>query len=996
MDPMNLLNKIMFEGTMFALDKVLNVLAAAFPEFKEELSKRDLTVQIRLKDNSFGRHLTFRGGKVTGKKGVYKDAKVSMIFENREIARKLTFVLRNQMEFVNAAKMGSLVLEGPDEDSDWFSSLLLKVFAAPIIYGKVYGQEMPNGEMRYVNGTNGGPVFVYVKDGRIVRVTPLEFDENDAEPWSIEARGQTFTPPKRSTVSPHALAWKSLVYSPDRILYPMKRKDFNVDGERNFENRGVSGYERISWEEAYGIVSKEIMRVRTTYGPGAVFHTSGSHHTWGSIGYYISAARRFFNCIGATLDARNPDSWEGFAWGAVHHYGGSASNGGCETYSTVEDCLKHAEMIVFWSSDPESTGGIYGAQEGTVRREWIRQLGIPVVHIDPYFNSTAAFMGGRWIAPKPGTDTALALAIAYVWIKEGLYDKQYVSDRTHGFSTWKNYIMGDDDGTPKTPAWQEKETGVPARVVAALAREWGSRRTYLASGGIHSFGSAGRLAYGTEWASAMVCLMAMQGWGKPGVNFGGMQQGAPVDSHFYFPGYAEGAMSGDYIAAGAGISLYNRMPMSPSVNSNAQAIPRILIPEAIMEGKAEAHIAGVYSQNSQFTTLKYPLPGHNTCKMYYKYGGSHIGTQPNANRFARMYRSGSLEFVVNQSIWMEGEAKFADVILPACTNFERWDIAEAASCEGYIPRSYTQNNHRVVHIQHKCIEPLGESKSDFDIFSELANHLGLGQVFNEGNTDYDWCKRLFEASDMPKVMSWLEFVQKGYYVVPPPPEARRDPVAYRWFYEKRKKDTPDLTPLPSEYYGRYGCGLQTQTGLFEFESNTLKRFAPDDDERAPIVKYKPSWEGRSSKLFKKYPLQMISPHAKFSFHTMGDNKGGFINEIREHRVNIDGYYYWILRMNARDAAARGLRHLDLVEVYNDRGSVICCLHVSSRIPDGVVHSYESSSDYDPIGEPGASTDRAGCVNLLTPGRTISKHAHGIAANSCLVEIRKWEEGAAAQ
>ena len=64
--------------------------------------------------------------------------------------------------------------------------------------------------------------------------------------------------------------------------------------------------------------------------------------------------------------------------------------------------MKNAEMIVFWSSDPESTSGVYGAQEGTIRREWIKQLNIPVVHIDPYLNSTASFMGGRWIAPRPG------------------------------------------------------------------------------------------------------------------------------------------------------------------------------------------------------------------------------------------------------------------------------------------------------------------------------------------------------------------------------------------------------------------------------------------------------------------------------------------------------------------------------------------------------------------------------------------------------------------
>jgi len=98
--------------------------------------------------------------------------------------------------------------------------------------------------------------------------------------------------------------------------------------------------------------------------------------------------------------------------------------------------MQNADMIVFWAADPESTSGIYGAAEGTVRREWIKKLNMPVVHIDPYLNSTAAFMGGRWIAPRPGTDTAMALAIAYTWMKEGTYDKEYVATRTKGFAVW--------------------------------------------------------------------------------------------------------------------------------------------------------------------------------------------------------------------------------------------------------------------------------------------------------------------------------------------------------------------------------------------------------------------------------------------------------------------------------------------------------------------------------------------------------------------------------
>src|SRR5271165_7593707 len=125
-----------------------------------------------------------------------------------------------------------------------------------------------------------------------------------------------------------------------------------------------------------------------------------------------------------------------------------------------------------------------------------------------------------------------------------------------------------------------------------------------------------------------------------------------------------------------------------------------------------------------------------------------------------MYESENLPFVVSQSIWLEGETKFADVILPACTNFERWDIGEWAGCGGYGYMFPSQLNHRVVVMQHPCIKPLGESRSDFEIFRDLATRLGLGVAFTEGSSELDWCKRIFEGSDVSKYISWKKFLRK--------------------------------------------------------------------------------------------------------------------------------------------------------------------------------------------------------------------------------------------
>ncbi len=980
-------DKAQFSIILFGLEKIMKYAARKYPSFAARLKEKNFIAQIKLRDNSQGRYFIFKDGKVRSKNGIYPSPDITMTFQSAALAAKLMKPWRSQLDVISAMKNFQLGLEGPDELTIWFSETLNLLFTA----GLNYGTDIGGGIKRYTSNTNGGPVFVYVKNDKIIRITPIEFDETDAKPWTIKARGKSFTPPRRTTIAPHALAWKSMVYSPDRLLYPMKRVDFDPDGNRNCHNRGISSYERISWDEATDIVAREIRRVKREYGPGAILNGSGSHHTWGHLGYWLSARLRFFNTIGFTPVVHNPDSWEGWYWGAMHHWGQSMHLGGSETYSTVEDCLKNCEMVVFWSSDPESTNGVYGAFEGTVRRQWLKELGVKMVHIDPFYNHTAALLGGKWIAPRPATGNALALAIAYVWITEGLYDKEYVAKRTLGFEKWRDYILGKEDGVPKTPEWQEKEAGVPAKDVRALAREWGTRKTYLAAGGIIGFGSACRCATGNEWARSMVCLMAMQGLGKPGINMGCAQQGAPVDTRFYFPGYAEGGLSGDLQGTALAVNMYQRMPQLPTVNTVYQRVPRLRIPEAILEGKCEGYPTDSATIEGQFLKFDYPAPGHSPVRMYYKYGGSHFGTMAETNRYAKAYRSENLEFVVNQSIWFEGEAKFADVLLPACTSFERWDISEFANCGGYVQHSFTQCNHRVAIMQHKCIDPLGESKSDFQIFLEISKKLGVAAPFSEGMTELDWCKRLFNATDLPNFISWKKFLKKGYFVIPAPKEELRDPVSFRWFAEGRPKDTPEVSPLPADYTEKFGMGLQTQSGKLEFECSSLKRFDPDDPERPLISKYIPAWEGHHTKeLYQKYPLQLISPHPRYSFHTMGDGKDSMVNDVKDHRILIDGYYYWIIRINTKDAEARGIKENDLVKVFNDRGAVICAAQVTERVPPGTVHSYESSAVYDPVGEPGYSPDRGGCINLLTPSRMMIKKSHSMAANSCLVQIELWD------
>ena len=983
----NAAKRLILRTILFGLAPMLNVFAAMYPALRAMLRRHNAIAQIQLKDGSIGRHFIISDGRVRAIAGLHPKPDVVMMFKDVDTALTMMQPKQDMGEIVHAAKNFKVQIVGPDTLTVWWMQTLNFMMKA----GLQFGTPQRDGTVRYTNVTNGGPLFVYVRDGRIVRVTPIDFDAKDAPSWTIQARGRQFTPRRQGVVAPHALAVKSTTYSERRVLYPMKRVDFDPNGARNPQNRGISKYERISWDDALTIVANEIRRQKRTYGLGSIFIPMSSHHQWGNIGYYLSALTRFGNLIGFTRMAANPDSWEGWYWGAMHHWGHSQRVGVAGNYGTVEDCLQNAEQIVFWSSDPESTNGAYAGFESTQRRMWARELGIPFIHIDPHYNPTAQLFGGRWIPIRPATDAALAIAIMYVWIEEGLYDVDYVRTRTTGFDEWRAYVMGESDGVPKTPEWQEPETGVPAKDVRALARLWAKKKTYLSCGMSGTgFGGAGRGATGQQWARCMVMLMAMRGLGKPGINMGGLQAGTPVDHEFYFPGYADGGISGELQWTGNAVNNYQRMPHVLSMNPVRQLIPRQQVPDAIMKGQVTGYLWDGIAPEIQFAPFTYPMPGYPRIHMIYKYGGSSFSTLTESNRMVEAYRHESIEFVVNQSIWTEGEAQFADVILPACTNLERWDIGEWSGSGGYAWHGFNTVNHRVIALQHKCIEPLGESKSDYQIFQEILQRLGLGAVFTEGCSELDWVKRIFDGSELPKHVSWKEFVKKGYFVVPPEVEALRSPVNFRWFAEGRAKDIPEPQPLPAQWAEEFGKGLQTPSGKLEFIPENLKRHDPNNPERPVLNRYMRSWEGpHTAGIAERYPLQMIATHSRYSFHTHVDGKKSAVNDIEEHRACIGGHYYYLLRMNDLDARERQIKHRDLVKIWNDRGAVICAADVSPLVARGVVKSYESSAEYQMIEIDGERVEIGGCLNVLTSSRPQSRGTSSMAPNSCMAQVERW-------
>jgi trimethylamine-N-oxide reductase (cytochrome c) len=491
------------------------------------------------------------------------------------------------------------------------------------------------------------------------------------------------------------------------------------------------------------------------------------------------------------------------------------------------------------------------------------------------------------------------------------------------------------------------------------------------------FGGVCRTANGTEFARLMVQLFAMQGMGKPGKNIWVGTTGAPMDYNFWFGGYS------DPLAQIANQPIADHT----AVNCVTQKLYRPNLPDAILDGHYEWNGEGFCGGgiDMEFTEHLYPEPGCSKVHLFYRYGGTFMGTMLDTNKWVRMYKSPELEFVVNQDIHFHGEARFADVILPACTNLERYDIGEFCNSGngGYQSHSQTGCNWQIVVFQDKAIEPLWESRSDYWIFSHLAEKLGWGEAFTEGRSELEWCKRFWEKSDLCEKISWEDLVKKGYYVAGVPENWERH-YGFRWFAEGYPCDTPNHKPCQEE--GKLG----TFTGKFEFVSESLLHWAPHDETRTPIATYKYSWEGHHSIKVRKYPFHLITPHPRFDYHTQHNSSTPWLWEIPENRRYINGNPYLIARIHPKKAAEKGIKDDDLVLLFNERGSVVCAARVTYRVEENTIHAYGSSGIYNPV-EPGeTSMDIGGCVNILTPGKLMGSMVPGMAPNSTLLDICKYE------
>jgi anaerobic selenocysteine-containing dehydrogenase len=320
---------------------------------------------------------------------------------------------------------------------------------------------------------------------------------------------------------------------------------------------------------------------------------------------------------------------------------------------------------------------------------------------------------------------------------------------------------------------------------------------------------------------------------------------------------------------------------------------------------------------------------------------------------------------VVQSPSFDRDCRLADIVLPVVSIFERQDITEPGKSGGWTPASII--NLRCAVFHQRCIEPIGESKSDFEIFALVAERLGIRDKFDEGNNEDDWLRKLYAVTNIP--LSYEEFKDKGYYV---------------WPFLDDYKPCKQLQPF---YEDPQKNPVETPSGKIEiFSQKLFEVYGAENPEIPPVPHYIPEWEGRYTKpLVDKYPLQLLTPHPKLRYHGKYDDVG-WLREIYKVK-GPDKYEYEPVLMNPDDARARGLQSGDIVRVFNDRGQILCGVVITRRILPGVVR-IAYGSWWDMLEMKPGTIDRGGNSNFLTSSRAMSVHHIGLASNSCLVEIEK--------
>lgn len=735
-------------------------------------------------------------------------------------------------------------------------------------------------------GDNEGLLRVHVKNGLILSVSSLDYP-------NIRASRQ-------------ALAWAHRQYAPDRILYPMVRADWAPGGNSDTTTRGKPNYKRVTWEQALDLVANELKRVKGSYGNEALLgQVIAGWSTLGNFNSKNSQVGRFFGLYGGNTQLLGNKSYACWQWAAPYSIGMVTPG------MAMQEALDNSNLVIFWGGDPYNTTRT--AWGNGLQENWIDALhrkGTRLITVEPLFNETAQ-RSDQWVPIRPGSDSAVMAAMAYVMLTENLYDQAFIDKYTVGFDPFKQYLLGTTDNQPKTPAWAASLSDLSANQITALAHEYANTKNALL---VPGYGLQ-RQDHGEQQVRMIIALATMKG--ELGVPGGGL-------AIFVY------GMHGLPTAQAKGFAGF------PSVENP--------VTQTILEQKfADSILNAPVTYNHDGKSYTYPEPGKSELKLIHWVGGSSLNQHDHVDLDLQALQK--IETLVVQDSWWTPTARMADIVLPISTLFERNDIS---------------NNWRYALYQHQIVEPLGESRSDFQVFSDLADRLGFKDQFTQGrDTEDAWLRFLYAAADMP--ISYDQFKQQGSYEFPITGQPKNSFADFR--------ANPALNPLG------------TPSGKIEFYSAKIASYHYDDCPPTPQWMEPTEWLGSAKA--KTYPLHMITKHPWWRRHSSYDDV-----DTLQKDSKIKGFEPVLI--NPEDATARGISTGDLVRVFNDRGQAVCAANVTADIRPHVVILQEGSW-YRPE-QPGTvgSLDRGGCANMFTRQTGTSQLAQGPVAHSNLVQIEKYQ------
>lgn len=604
-------------------------------------------------------------------------------------------------------------------------------------------------------------------------------------------------------------------YSPQRILFPMKRA-----GEKG---RGI--FTRISWDEAIETIAAKF-GVIAADDPQSILPYSYA----GTMGLVQgeSMDRRFFHKLGASLLDRTICSAAGGA-------GYRATIG--STLGTDPERFGEARLILIWGSNPITSNVHLWPKILEARRKGAR-----IIAIDPYRSLTAEKCDEH-LALLPGTDGALALALMHVIIGENLIDRDYVERYTLGFDLLRERVL------EYPPARVAAITGLSEEAIVRLAREYATTRPAV----IRMNYGMQRHTGGGMAVRTVACLPALIGaWRDPG----------------------GGALLSTSGAFGLNTAALQRPDL---IWNNPRTINMSAIGDALLGSQRTVqHRQGAGSAVDQILT-----PLDPPVRAIYVYNSNPVAVAPESRKVIAGFKREDL-FTVVHEIFQTDTADYADILLPATTQLEHFDIHRAYG-------------HLYLLVNNPAIEPIGEARPNSEVFRLLAQRMGFSEnCFKE--TDEEIARQAI-AYDHPRMrgIDFDELKQKGWLRL-------NVPASYAPFAEGN---------------------FPTSSGKCEFFSETLAKQGID-----PLPTFIPPRESAQTapELAGKYPLAIISPPAHNFLNSSFANLPSFLKAEKEPFLDI----------HPADAATRAIKDGERVRVYNERGEFRLKARVTEKARPGVV------------------------------------------------------------